>query len=132
MADTLKHEYKYREKHTWDNDDAHYVTLYTVRLRSASETMNYSDELNKMLGNYEVWESRVDKPKEVKKDRKYYCDHIGCYILRNANSKHINLKHEWKKLLWRKHRRRWRRALRNDENTDLLPRRPERYAWIIS
>jgi len=119
MSHTHKHEWKYRSKQYWLNYGP--LIIREKKLIPPSDTT--CDLMNRLAGDYVEIEYRLPRPEQGSPDPYPY---HHCEI-------DDDRKKEVKQMLWRRHRRSWKQALRQRDWDKLvkLPRRPGRYAWIL-
>ena len=119
MSHTWKHEWKFHSKKYWQDYQPKYVRVkkivYTEGLGYLEPTMA------KLLGEEVLIEYCLPVPKIVSS---FDPNKYKWYSLDPRT-------HAVKKQLWQRHRRNWKQALRLGCYDNVLPVRPERYAWIL-
>lgn len=111
MSRTWKHEWKYKHKVYWEEYWDSYKHFEVIKSDSGE-----------IIGVARY--TRLESPKDRSFNPPAYFDNMW----------QIDSRKRWiKKVLWKRHRHAWKQALHKMDVNELesLPRRPERYAWII-
>ena len=108
MSRTWKHQWKHKNKEHWKK------WINEVR----------ESKIIEIDGETYWYRSWLEQPKDRLWNPPIWTDNIGGI---DRNKKWI------KRYLWQKHRGQWKRALKtlDDKIIESLPRRPQRYAWIL-
>ncbi len=122
MSKTYKHQWMFEERGYWEK---HQQPLVVKVKKIIPVKAGSSSLMNRLAGDFVEIEYHLNRPKVITKhDPNKYPNMLSLEVLRRKY---------YRKASWRKHRRRWRKELRNENWDGLasLSKKPHDIAWEI-